>query len=80
METFETVIGPVLLLQVSGWLFGSVIFHVTAPVGLRAPATPMIVVVRVVLPPRVGLEEATTVIPGSCFGSVKVLVALVDAT
>ena len=80
VETFDTVDGPVWLLHETGWLFGFVMFHVTAPVGLRAPATPETVVVRVVLPPSVGFDDATTKIPGNCFAKVNVLVELVTAT
>ena len=47
----------------------------TAPVGFTALTTPNTVVVRVEVPPRVGLEEATTVISGVCLGSVTVLIA-----
>jgi hypothetical protein len=49
----------------------------TAPVGITALTTPTTVVVRVVVPPRVGFEEATTEIRGVCLSRVTVVIKLV---
>jgi len=49
----------------------------TAPVGITALTTPTTVVVSVVVPPRVGFEEATSEIAGVCLASVRVEIALV---
>jgi hypothetical protein len=57
-------------------LFGSVIDQVTPPVGIRAFGIPATVVVKVVVPPSVGLEDATTEITGVCLPKVTVEVAL----
>ena len=59
--------------QLIAWLFGSVIDHVTAPDGTNAFAIPTTVVVRVVVPPSVGLDDATTVMIGNCLASKHLL-------
>ena len=70
------MLGPVGFTHVTDWLDGSVIVQLTAPVGCTAPATPVTVVVRVVVPPSVGLLEEATTIAGSCWASVEVSVLL----
>ena len=47
-------------MHVTEWLVGSVIVQVTAPVGVNAFGIPATVVVRVVVPPKVGFDEAAT--------------------
>ena len=60
-------------------MFGSVIDQVTVPVGCVAPETPVTVVVSVVVPPKIGEEEAAKVIVGNCCGSAALSV-LLEAT
>lgn len=60
------VAGPVGFEHVAPAPFGSVIVHVTAPVGSTALATPLTVVVRVVIPPSVGPAEVDKEIVGNC--------------
>jgi len=55
--------------QLIAWLFGSVIAHLTLPVGITAFEIPTTVVVRVVVPPSVGFDEATTAMIGTCLAS-----------
>ena len=52
--------------------FGSVIVQLTVPVGSAAFTTPVMVAVRVVVPPTVGFEDAEIVIVGLCLLIVKV--------
>ena len=66
--------------QLIAWLVGSVIDHVTAPVGTRAFAIPTTVVVRVVVPPSVGFDEATTVMIGTCLANETLANELVTVT
>ena len=54
------VVGVPVGVQLTALLIGSVMVHVTFPVGISALGTPATVVVRVVTPPKVGLEDATT--------------------
>ena len=75
--TFETVTGVPVGVQRNDCAFGSIIVVATAPVGFTALTMPTTVVVSVETPPRVGLEDATTVMIGVCFGSVTVAIALV---
>ena len=46
--------------------------QLTAPLGIIAPAIPETVVVSVVLPPKIGLADATSEIVGSCLAMVIV--------
>ena len=62
----KLVLGPVGFAQVAPAPFGSVIANVTAPVGRTALATPLTVVVRVVIPPSVGVAVAEREIVGNC--------------
>jgi hypothetical protein len=54
-----------------------VIVQETAPVGCVAPETPVTVVVKVVVPPKTGLEEDARVMAGSCWANVALRVLLV---
>ena len=60
----ETVVGPVGLPQVTGALEPSVTVQFIDPAGAK-PGTPVTVAVRVVVWPRVGFEDATTVTVGT---------------
>jgi hypothetical protein len=62
--------------QVTAWLFGFVIDQVTAPLGCTAPDTPVTVVVRVEVPPKIGLEDEARVMVGSCCANVAFKVLL----
>jgi len=75
--TFETVTGVPVGVQREICALGSIIVVATAPVGITALTTPTTVVVRVVIPPRVGFEEAMTVIVGVCLARVTVAIELV---
>ena len=69
--------GPVVVVQETVATFGSVIAQVTDPLGTTALTTPVTVVVRIVVPPRVGFGEAAKVIVGNCLEMVKVIGVLV---
>ena len=79
METFEIVVAPLGVEQVNGAPFpvGGVMVKLMAPVGCIAPEIPVTVAVNVVVPPRVGLAEATKVIIGVCWANVTVA-AVID--
>jgi len=66
IDTLNVVVGPVKLAQLMLAPPGSVIVQVTAPLGTMAFGTPLTVVVKVVVPPIVGLEEAESAIVGYC--------------
>ena len=70
----EVVVGPVELEQVGVAPLGGVMVKLIAPVGwaVPVPATPVIVAVKVVVPPRVGLADAVRVINGVCCANVTV--------
>ena len=73
MVTFAKTTVVVFEVQlVTGFVFGSVIDQVTAPVGCAAPAMPETVVVKVVVPFRIGLAEAAKVITGVCSARLRV--------
>ena len=63
----ELTVGPVELVQVGIAPLGGVIAKAIAPVGWGAPivAAPVIVAVRTLTPPAVGLAEALKVIVGA---------------
>lgn len=67
MSTFPTTVPDETFRHVTGALAGSVINHVTEPVGATAKPNPVTVVVKVTGCPRDGFGEATTEIPGVCF-------------
>jgi hypothetical protein len=72
--------GAVGLLQAIAPPVGLVTVHVTAPLGRMAPVIPDTEVVRVVVPSRVGFDEAARVIVGICLLTVKFKVELeIDA-
>ena len=58
--------------QLNGWLLGSVMVKVTAPLGCSAPAIPVTVAVKVVVPLIVGLLEAVRVMVGTWSAKVRV--------
>ena len=70
----EIAVGPLVgqLALETMLLFGSVITHVTAPVGCTAPAIPVMVVVKVTGLLSVGLDDATKVMTGALADKVKV--------
>lgn len=63
--TLEIVVGPVELEQVGAAPLGGVMVKLIAPVGWLAPAIPVTVAVKVVVPLRVGLAEASKEIVGA---------------
>jgi hypothetical protein len=74
------VTGVPVGVQVESCEFGSEIVVATAPVGITALTIPTTVVVSVVVPPRVGFDDATTVMIGVCSTRVTVEIALVTGT
>ena len=71
----EIVIGPVERAQLGVAPLGGVILKLIAPVGwiVPRPATPVTVAVKIVVPPRVGLAEATKEMVGACALKLTVL-------
>ena len=63
----EIVTGPVAVVQVGIAPLGGVIEKAIPPVGWLAPtvALPVMVALKIVAPPKVGLGEATKEIPGA---------------
>ena len=58
---------------VIGVLPGPVIVQLTPLLGCVAPTTPVTVLVKVMVPPRTGLDEVASVIAGGCLVRVKVI-------
>jgi hypothetical protein len=77
VSTLKLITGPVVAVQETAAAFGSVIAQLTDPPGTTALTTPVTVVVRIVVPPRVGFGEAAKVIVGNCLDMVKVIGVLV---
>ena len=75
----EIVIGPVAAVQVGVAPLGGVMLKVIAPVGWLAPAValPVMVAVKIVLPPKVGLGEAAKEMAGAW--GFKVMVRVFEA-
>lgn len=73
----KTVTGPVGLVQLTVAPDGSVIMKLGIAVGGVAFGTPVTVAVKVVVPPKIGLGEAVTVIEGNCLLIVSVMGELV---
>ena len=77
VSTLKVFTGPVGLAQKALAPFGSVIVQVTEPLGTTALTTPVTVVVRIVIPPKVGLGEEAKEMEGNCWAMVNVIGVLV---